>query len=153
MRKCALSILCRPERLRNLGLLIYERYGIEKQRCTLLGASLEAAEDGLLASCRVGLGALGSIWAARCLGPEKIGVSGMVQAFSQQALLLVAMGLPTLLIRDYKRSADTSTQDEIISLFTSYRVLVAAVISVSWVTIAVVTKLDSTWCWPRRRAS
>lgn len=93
----------------------------------------------------VGSVALGSASVARCLGPEKIGISGMVQAFGQQALLLVTMGLPTLLIRDYKRSDDATAQDAIISLFTSYRVLVAALISISWAVIAIFTKLESSW--------
>lgn len=47
--------------------------------------------------------AAGSIWAARCLGPEKLGVSGMILAILAPVGLLVDLNQDVSLVRRYKQ--------------------------------------------------
>lgn len=92
-------------------------------------------------------GALGSIWAARCLAPEKLGISGMVNAYGTQAFLLVHMGLAPLLIREYKSTSTegVSLRDGLISETTSYRLVVALMLSIIWAAACVVLRLPEDW--------
>jgi len=46
--------------------------------------------------------AAGSIWAARCLGPEKLGISGMILALVAPMTLLVDLNQDVSLVRRYK---------------------------------------------------
>jgi O-antigen/teichoic acid export membrane protein len=46
--------------------------------------------------------AAGSIWAARCLGPDKLGISGMIIAVITPTALFVDLNQNVGLIRDYK---------------------------------------------------
>ncbi|MEO6750727.1 MAG: oligosaccharide flippase family protein, partial [Chthoniobacteraceae bacterium] len=46
--------------------------------------------------------AAGSIWAARCLGPEKLGISGMILAVLAPVTLLVDLNQDVSLVRRYK---------------------------------------------------
>lgn len=46
--------------------------------------------------------AAGSIWAARCLGPEKLGISGMVISVVAPMTLLVDLNQDVSLVRRYK---------------------------------------------------
>lgn len=101
---------------------------------------------GLWRILGVGAGALGSIWAARMLGPEKLGISGMVSAYAVQASLFVTMGLNALLIREYKKSQERQVeQDQLVSQIVSYRLIVALAASVIWLVIALATGLPSNW--------
>lgn len=92
-------------------------------------------------------GAFGSIWAARCLAPEKLGISGMVNAYGTQAFLFVHMGLAPLLIREYKSSPAErhSDQDRLISETTSYRLLIALLLSSVWIAVCVVLRIPQDW--------
>lgn len=63
-------------------------------------------------------GAVGSVWAARCLGPEKLGVSGMVLSLVGQTGLAVAFIHPALLVREYK-SARGSERTRLLSVHLS----------------------------------
>jgi len=62
--------------------------------------------------------AAGSIWAARCLGPEKLGISGMILAVVTPAALFVDLNQNVGLIRDYKNlTTDDDRRDLIASVF------------------------------------
>lgn len=74
-------------------------------------------------------GATASIWAARCLGPENLGISAMVIAISEQAMLLVALNLNPLLVREYKRRDEEGKDDLMATVFT-YRLMVAAMLGI-----------------------
>ena len=95
----------------------------------------------------MGLGACGSIWAARCLGPEKLGISGMATSYGLQAGLLVNMGLGTLLIREFKQAplGDIESRDKMISEIVSYRLLMALLLAVIAIVICVAIRLPVVW--------
>lgn len=67
-------------------------------------------------------GATASIWAARCLGPENLGISAMVVAVAEQAMLIVTLNLNPLLIREYKRQSDEDQNTLVATVFT-YRIV------------------------------
>jgi O-antigen/teichoic acid export membrane protein len=50
----------------------------------------------------LGVAAAGSIWAARCLGPEKLGISGMILSVLAPMTLLVDLNQDVSLVRRYK---------------------------------------------------
>ena len=52
----------------------------------------------------LGIGAVAQIYAARQLGPEKLGISGMALAAVAQGSILVTLGANTLLVREYKEA-------------------------------------------------
>ncbi len=58
----------------------------------------------MIATRGVGLAvaAAGSIWAARCLGPEKLGISGMILSLLAPVGLLVDLNQDVALVRRYK---------------------------------------------------
>ena len=58
----------------------------------------------MIATRGIGLAvaAAGSVWAARCLGPEKLGISGMILAVLAPVTLLVDLNQDVSLVRRYK---------------------------------------------------
>ena len=69
--------------------------------------------------------ALGSVWAARCLGPRNFGISGMVQSLALFSGAFLAVIYPLVLVRDYKDAADDAARNRLIQVTNSYRLAVA----------------------------
>lgn len=87
-----------------------------------------------------------AIWAARCLGPEKLGISGMAISFAAQASLVVQFGLTPQLVRDYNFDLkDTAGNERLVSEALSYRIWCALLLSIVWAVIAVAMKLPPEW--------
>lgn len=70
-------------------------------------------------------GALGSVWAARCLGPRNFGVSGMVQSLALLTGLFVTVVYPLVLIRDYKNTGDEEERGRLIGVANAFRLAVS----------------------------
>jgi O-antigen/teichoic acid export membrane protein len=66
-------------------------------------------------------GALGSVWAARCLGPRNFGLSGMVQSFALFAGVLLTVIYPLVLIRDYKNAPNDEARNRLIRVTNGFR--------------------------------
>jgi O-antigen/teichoic acid export membrane protein len=75
---------------------------------------------GLMAS------AIGSIWAARCLGPEKLGVSGVVISLAGFAALLVTAGIDFASIRTLKECRERADVLRFVRMLTAFRTMLAA---------------------------
>jgi O-antigen/teichoic acid export membrane protein len=58
--------------------------------------------------------AAGSIWAARCLGPEKLGISGMILAILAPVGLLVDLNQDVSLVRRYKECPDDAARAQLV---------------------------------------
>lgn len=69
-----------------------------------------------------------SVYAARCLGPQNLGFSGMILTGVSQAALLINLGQDTLVIREYKRCADNHRRDDLVSSFFSTRLLLTGLV-------------------------
>ncbi len=71
--------------------------------------------------------ALGSVWAARCLGTRNFGISGMVQSLALFSGAFLAVIYPPVLVRDYKNLANDGQRNRLIQVTNSYRLAVAIV--------------------------
>ncbi|HEY1791840.1 MAG TPA: oligosaccharide flippase family protein [Opitutaceae bacterium] len=69
--------------------------------------------------------AVGSIWAARCLGPENLGISGVVMSVVALVTLVVTLGLDNACIRTVKGALDDANVEEFVRTIVSVRTLVA----------------------------
>ena len=70
-------------------------------------------------------GLISSVWAARCLGPQKLGISGMVISTVWQLALLVNLNQDTALIRSYKACKTKRERCALISSVVSFRLSTA----------------------------
>lgn len=77
-----------------------------------LAAPMLRQAGQMIATRGIGLfvAAAGSIWAARCLGPEKLGISGMILAILAPIGLLVDLNQDVTLVRRYKDCEDDHTR-------------------------------------------
>jgi len=81
--------------------------------------------------------AAGSIWAARCLGPEKLGISGMILAVLAPMTLLVDLNQDVSLVRRYKTCETDGARAQLIRetfifrglLCLAYMVMIACVLA------------------------
>lgn len=82
----------------------------------LRGSSLFRQASQMIATRGLGLmiAAAGSIWASRCLGPHKLGVSGMILAILAPMGLLVDLNQDVSLVRRYKACADDEERRQLI---------------------------------------
>lgn len=89
----------------------------------------------------LGIGAVAQIYAARQLGPEKLGISGMALAAVAQGSILVTLGANTLLVREYK---DAKTDEERSSLVSAaYTLRTIITLGLGLVLLAALP-----WLWP-----
>lgn len=91
------------------------------------------SQAGIMAGARVvglGLGVVGNVWAARCLGPHNLGLSGMVQNFVSQAMLFMGVIYPTVLVREYKNSVTRHQQERLVKVTNSFRLLFSLLVCV-----------------------
>ena len=75
------------------------------------------------------LGAVGPVWAARCLGPHNLGISGMVQNIVAQAALLLGAIYPMVLVREYKNAETTEERHRLVRISTSFQLGLAIIFS------------------------
>ena len=82
----------------------------------------------IMAGARVlgmGLAAIGQIWAARCLGPKNLGISGMVLNIVAQAMLVIGIISQTVLVREYKNIYEPEARNRIVQATNGFRFLEA----------------------------
>jgi O-antigen/teichoic acid export membrane protein len=82
----------------------------------LRGSPLVRQATQMIATRGLGLAiaAAGSIWASRCLGPHKLGISGMILAILAPMGLLVDLNQDVSLVRRYKACADDDARRELL---------------------------------------
>lgn len=68
-------------------------------------------------------GAVGLIWAARCLGPKNLGISSMVSTIALQAAMLLGFINQTVLVREYKNCSKDMERSSLIRISATYRML------------------------------
>lgn len=82
------------------------------------------SQAGIMAGSRVvglGFAFVGTAWAARCLGPHQLGLSGMVQSFVSQATLVLTAIYTTVLVRDYKNARSVGDQNRLIRASSTFK--------------------------------
>jgi O-antigen/teichoic acid export membrane protein len=70
-------------------------------------------------------GVVGSVWAARCLGPRNFGISGMVQSFALFTGVLITVIYPLVLIRDYKNAPSDEARNHLIQITNGFRLTIS----------------------------
>lgn len=111
-----------PETLR--AFLAGRPFVLPQGRKRLLGKATIMLGARILA---LGFAAAGSVWAARCLGPRNLGLSGMVYSVVGQTVVLFNLVHPTLLIREYKKNHSPQKQNRLIRVDTTFTLLLSAV--------------------------
>ena len=87
--------------------------------------SRQAVQMTALRFIGLGIGAVAQIYAARQLGPEKLGISGMALAAVAQGGILVTLGANTLLVREYKAAKTDSDKESLIGAAYTLRTIIA----------------------------
>ena len=77
----------------------------------------------------------GSVWATRCLGPYKLGISGMIMAVMGQLWFLATPFLDVLLTRHYRLEASAEKRARLVSIAFTWRFLVTALVGVTAFTL------------------
>jgi O-antigen/teichoic acid export membrane protein len=98
-----------------------------------LRASRLARDAGVLLVLNLtsrALGILGSLYAARCLGPVKLGISGVVQSAVQQAGLLSNGGLDPVGVR--RIATDPARASGVTATITRFRLFVTLLLGLAW---------------------
>lgn len=92
------------------------------------------------------IAAAGSIWAARCLGPEKLGISGMILSTLAPVTLLVDLNQDVSLVRRYK-SCDTDDDRALLirETFMFRRLLCLAYMALIACVLAITGLPDANW--------
>jgi len=98
----------------------------------------QALQMAILRFGGLGVGAVAQIYAARQLGPEKLGISGMALTVAAQGGILVTFGADALLVRQFREFKDARKQNEFISTVFTFRLLltgamtIALLIAIPW---------------------
>ena len=101
----------------------------------------QAAQMTVLRFIGLGIGALAQIYAARQLGPEKLGISGMALAAVAQGGILVTLGANTLLVREYKEAKTHEEKQSLISAAYTLRTIITGAL-----VLLLIAALP--WLWP-----
>jgi O-antigen/teichoic acid export membrane protein len=101
----------------------------------------QAAQMTALRFIGLGIGAVAQIYAARQLGPEKLGISGMALAAVAQGSILVTLGANTLLVREYKEAQTDGERQSLISAAYTLRTIITF-------GLALMLLAALPWLWP-----
>jgi O-antigen/teichoic acid export membrane protein len=102
----------------------------------------QAAQMTALRFIGLGIGAVAQIYAARQLGPEKLGISGMALAAVAQGSILVTLGANTLLVREYKEAETEEKKQSLISAAYTLRTIIT-------VGLGLLLLVALPWLWPQ----
>lgn len=93
----------------------------------------------------LGFGAAGSIWAARCLGPENMGISGMIMATTGQAVLLIELNQNALLVRNYAHITSEGERSDLISSVFTFRLFLCSAMILVAIPILLIADVPAIW--------
>jgi len=117
---------------------------LARKTVSLLRRSQFAQDAGVLLVLNLlskGVMFLGTAYMARCLGPTKLGISGLVFATAQQAALVFHGGFDMVAVR--RIAVEKSRCHSIVRPITSLRIWTAFVVSFVWAAVCLVTKSNS----------
>ena len=63
----------------------------------------------------------GTIWASRCLGPEKLGISGLVISIATSLALVIGLQMNAEFVRYFKLVANEAERTRYIDMLVSFR--------------------------------
>ncbi|GEM_PF-2114915 len=104
--------------------------------------------SGALRFLALGLSALSQIWIARCLGPSKLGVSGMVSSVVAQILVLSTFNLDGILVRRFKHCDAAREKEVLIGGSLVLRGALTLLIGLGGAVFCLFAKLPPVWSLP-----
>jgi O-antigen/teichoic acid export membrane protein len=88
---------------------------------------------------------VGTIWAARCLGPANLGISGFIHTGVAQAALLAGLLPDAFLVRSYKNAATSEERRRLIQLALSTRLFLALILVLAGTVAGFAAGVPPTW--------
>jgi O-antigen/teichoic acid export membrane protein len=98
-----------------------------------------------LRAISLGIGFVGSIWSSRCLGPEKLGISGMIIGTIAPLVLIVNLNQTAHFIRLYRRSTSDAERENLVSIISTYKIAVCLIMMMVAVPLLIFGKFSPLW--------
>lgn len=87
----------------------------------------------------------GTIWAGRCLGPEKLGISGLVISIATTLALIIGLQMNAAFVRYFKLAASEAEPTRCIDMLVSFRFFATLAISVGVVLVLPFLNIPKGW--------
>jgi O-antigen/teichoic acid export membrane protein len=94
-------------------------------------------------SLAIGFG--GSIWSSRCLGPEKLGISGIIIGTIAPLVLLVNLNQRAHYIRLYRAHATDEEKDNLVSVISTFRIVISVAVMLVALPLLLLGHFSSGW--------
>jgi O-antigen/teichoic acid export membrane protein len=94
-------------------------------------------------SLAIGFG--GSIWSSRCLGPEKLGISGIIIGTIAPLVLLVNLNQRAHYIRLYRAHATDEEKDNLVSVISTFRIAISVAVMLVAIPVLMLSHFSSEW--------
>jgi O-antigen/teichoic acid export membrane protein len=98
-----------------------------------------------LRAVSLGIGFLGSVWASRCLGPEKLGISGMIVGTVAPLILIINLNQTAHFIRLYRSRATEADRDDLVSIISTYKIAACLIVMLVAVPLLLLGHFSSLW--------
>lgn len=93
----------------------------------------------------LGAAAAGAVWAARCLGPENMGISGMILSTATQLAILIDLNQNTALVRRFKECRDDEMRKELIAAVFTFRFALCTVALAVILAALLIFRVPDSW--------
>jgi O-antigen/teichoic acid export membrane protein len=93
----------------------------------------------------LGIGFLGSIWSSRCLGPDKLGISGMIIGTITPLVLVINLNQTAHYIRLYRGHALENERNDLISIISTYKIVASCTVMVIAIPLLLFGHFSSAW--------
>ena len=93
----------------------------------------------------LGIGFLGSIWASRCLGPNNLGISGMIIGAIAPFVLVINLNQISHYIRLYRGYASDAERDNLVETIATYKITACLVLMLAAVPFLILWNFPATW--------
>ena len=93
----------------------------------------------------LGLGFLGSIWSSRCLGPDKLGVSGMVIGTITPLVFLINLNQTAHIVRLYRGYSSEIEKADLVSIISTYKITVTLAMILIGIPLVLFSPFPPVW--------
>ncbi|MGB8463617.1 MAG: oligosaccharide flippase family protein [Terrimicrobiaceae bacterium] len=93
----------------------------------------------------LGAAAAGAVWAARCLGPDNMGISGMILSTATQLAILIDLNQNTALVRRFKECRDDEMRKELVAAAFTFRLVFCAAALAAILAALLVFRIPDSW--------
>lgn len=93
----------------------------------------------------LGIGFVGSIWSSRCLGPNNLGISGMIIGTIAPLVLVVNLNQIAHYIRLYRGYTSDAERNNLIEVINTYKIAASFVVMLAAIPFLILGNFPSTW--------